>query len=118
MIQGSQEIMIQLIPHHINALAIHCRSGGGKAIVLVPRKGHECEITFPFQFPILRAQAKHRQAAGSVAGASDEDPRTPENWRGMAASGQLNLPIDVSVGDFSGEVFGVTDAAAVGAAKT
>ena len=40
------------------------------------------------------------------------------NRRGMAASGQLNLPSDVCVGDFFGEVFGVTDAGAVGAAKT
>ena len=118
MIQRRQKIMIRFIPYDINALVIHGRSGGGIAIELVPRKGHECEITFPFHFPITRAQAKHRQTAGSVAGASDENPRTPKNRRGMAAPRQFNFPIDVRICDFSWEVFGVTDAAAVRAAKT
>src|SRR6266478_1773200 len=39
MIQSGQKVMIWFIPHDINAVAIHCRSGGGIAIELVSRKG-------------------------------------------------------------------------------
>ncbi len=117
-IQRGKKVMIRFIPHHINALAIHRRSGRGIAIELVPREGHESEITFPFHFPVIHAQTKHRQAAGSVAGAGDKDSPTPKNWRGITAARQLNLPIDIGIGDFSGDVFGVTDASAIWATKT
>src|SRR5437016_13995576 len=83
MIQRGQNVMIRFIPHYINAVAIHCRSGGGVAIKLVSRKGINAKSRFHCTFPsfALRQSTDRPPDLSPVQVTKIRPPhRTGEEW--------------------------------------
>ena len=117
-IQRAEPVMLRFVPDHIEAVGIDGGRGGCIAVELVPRERAERKIAAPDRASVFCIQTEHGNAAGFVAGGREENPLTPQHGRGVAGAGEFDFPVDVCLGDFGGDRFGLADAGAIRATKS
>ena len=67
----------------------------------------------PEHSSIVRVQAEDRNSPGLVPRGRQKNALTPKNGGGMSAPAQVDFPVNVCVGNFGGNSFGVANACAI-----
>src|SRR6185436_17610353 len=116
-VERGEQVMLWFVPDNVNALGIDGGRRCSEAVVRVPCEWSKGKIAAPKQASILSAQAEHGNAAGFIASACEKNPLAPQDGRRVTGAGQFDFPVDVCLGDFGGDRFGVANAGAIRAPK-